>query len=205
MYYQSTWQHWEHESQKAVWECAWRRWRHDRNFEGGDAWQDQKGLCYEIGCVHQDQGWWHDQGKWWSWNINFKFHNKLHDVLGSCAHADVGREARQKAHRACHQHEARRLFEHHVRRWRRCNGIHTSLHCIGGGDKTVFGERWVAAHREFGFKLEPQGPAAIVEQNDRMEFCSKVFVCVGLQTFLYPKPSKFFQSLRASQRVYNMT
>lgn len=64
--------------------------------------------------------------------------------------------------------------------------------------KKVFGECWVAAYREFGFKIEPQGPCgevppcdAMMESTERMEFCCRVFVCAGLDTYLYPKPNKF--------------
>lgn len=37
---------------------------------------------------------------------------------------------------------------------------------VTGGDKTVFGERWVQAYKEFGFKLEPQGPCGEVAACD---------------------------------------
>lgn len=74
---------------------------------------------------------------------------------------------------------------------------------VAGGDRQVFGERLVEAYTHFGFKLEPQGPKvhpsdALLAKSERLEFCSKVFVCCGKETFMYPKPSKFFQSLRVS-------
>lgn len=76
---------------------------------------------------------------------------------------------------------------------------------ITGGDVNLFGTKLVQAYKEFGFNLEPQGPKgevkpcdALLRANERLEFCSKVFVACGLMTFMYPKPSKFFQSLRVS-------
>lgn len=76
---------------------------------------------------------------------------------------------------------------------------------VAGGDKELFGAKLVDAYTHFGFKLEPQGPCgevapcdALLRSDERLEFCSKVFICAGKDTFMYPKPSKFFQSLRMS-------
>lgn len=76
---------------------------------------------------------------------------------------------------------------------------------VAGGDKELFGAKLVDAYTHFGFKLEPQGPCgevapcdALLRSDERLEFCSKVFICAGKDTFMYPKPSKFFQSLRVS-------
>ena len=62
-----------------------------------------------------------------------------------------------------------------------------------------FGKKWMSAYEAFGYKIEPQGPLgevpfseSIMTQEDRLEFCSKVFVCSGNETYLFPKPSKFF-------------
>ena len=76
---------------------------------------------------------------------------------------------------------------------------------VAQGDKQKFGQMLVSAYAHFGFKLEPQGPngevsagSALLSSAERNEFCSKIFVCVAEGTYLYPKPSKFFQSLRVS-------
>ena len=76
---------------------------------------------------------------------------------------------------------------------------------VAQGDKQKFGQMLVSAYAHFGFKLEPQGPngevsagSALLSSAERNEFCSKIFICVAEGTYLYPKPSKFFQSLRVS-------
>ena len=73
------------------------------------------------------------------------------------------------------------------------------------GDKFTFGKEWCDGYKEYGFKIEPQGPAGdlefhdcITDTSERVEFCSKIAVSVSGETYFFPKPSKLSNSLTAS-------
>lgn len=70
------------------------------------------------------------------------------------------------------------------------------------GGPAQYGKLWCEGYKEFGFKIEPQGPTGdltfeecLQKTTSRMEFCSKIFVCVDEHTFFFPKPSKLSNSL----------
>ncbi|CAE7945643.1 unnamed protein product, partial [Symbiodinium sp. KB8] len=78
------------------------------------------------------------------------------------------------------------------------------------GTKFEFGEAWCAGYTEFGFKIEPQGPEGdlsfgdcIVSSAERAEFCSKIAVMCGMETYFYPKPGKLSNSLTVSFDITN--
>ncbi|CAE7838719.1 unnamed protein product, partial [Symbiodinium microadriaticum] len=73
------------------------------------------------------------------------------------------------------------------------------------GTKYEFGAAWCSGYRDFGFKIEPQGPEGdlefgdcIVNSSERAEFCSKIAVACGKETYFYPKPGKLSNSLTIS-------
>ena len=73
------------------------------------------------------------------------------------------------------------------------------------GSVAQFGKLWCSGYAEFGFQIEPQGPAGelsfekcLEPTTERMEFCSKIFVCVGKDTYYFPKPSKLSSSMSVS-------
>ena len=73
------------------------------------------------------------------------------------------------------------------------------------GGEYDFGTKWCGGYAECGFKIEPQGPdgeldhsQCLVSTNERLEFCSKIAVSVGEETYSFPKPAKMSNSLTVS-------